>query len=805
MTDNQVIHRLKSIPLYSSSMEKLTVAPLELSDEEKTYLLTSALILIKKYEKDKRCLSYAELSYYIILKYALAFNDYEPLYDFCVNFGFYPIAQVITTEKLIEFENISFSLIQKRISANYSKDRLVRTLEQKRTHEILLESEEKEISFVAPTSYGKSSVIIERISANLNHEKRAAIIVPTKSLLMQTYRYVRSANLGVKILIHDEMFEGENSFVAVLTQERALRMMDKKNACFDALYIDEAHRLLEKDSRSILLTRLIKLNGIRNPAAKTMYLSPLISDSNNLRYSLDQSLFEQRIRFNIKEPEIFEYRLDGSVQQYNRFTDEFYQIGKSNGFFEYIHANQTKKNFYYLYTPRKIERFAEALSETCEDISSLPEVCEIVKNLCDYVHEDFFAIEYVKHGIVYLHGKIPDNVKEYLEFKFATIPAIKYLVANKVILEGMNLPIDSLFVLSGNNLHEKDLTNLIGRVNRLDQVFGKTPNLAKLLPRIHFLNHEMYNRKNSKLENKIRLLKSSQFVDKTKNPLLIEYDNSSEEETQRRYREKIMAEEQAFFSKPNTPENKLKQKMIALGMNAIFDLSDGLCASILKRITRLQNLPNLHEIHYLDRLRYLFVRNFDANIIDHEFGRLKNDKVIAYYKRFFESRKKSLKEKIGMELWFYNKRVEEQDGLLYVGESYGEIPYSSMGVDAHKNVYIDLCTKSKQQLVNIAIVKLKLEEDFISYKLHMFFQLMYDYGVLSYDEYNQIIYGTTDAVKLTLVKMGLTINLINRLDEDGQLGNLAVDEQNNVQVNDAFETYKAGVDDFYRFELNRLL
>ena len=340
MTDNQVIHRLKSIPLYSSSMEKLTVAPLELSDEEKTYLLTSALILIKKYEKDKRCFSYAELSYYIILKYALAFNDYEPLYDFCVNFGFYPIAQVITTEKLIEFENISFSLIQKRISANYSKDRLVRTLEQKRTHEILLESEEKEISFVAPTSYGKSSVIIERISANLNHEKRAAIIVPTKSLLMQTYRYVRSANLGVKILIHDEMFEGENSFVAVLTQERALRMMDKKNACFDALYIDEAHRL---------------------------------------------------------------------------------------------------------------------------------------------------------------------------------------------------------------------------------------------------------------------------------------------------------------------------------------------------------------------------------------------------------------------------------------------------------------------------------EEDFISYKLHMFFQLMYDYGVLSYDEYNQIIYGTTDAVKLTLVKMGLTINLINRLDEDGQLGNLAVDEQNNVQVNDAFETYKAGVDDFYRFELNRLL
>lgn len=164
-----------------------------------------------------------------------------------------------------------------------------------------------------------------------------------------------------------------------------------------------------------------------------------------------------------------------------------------------------------------------------------------------------------------------------------------------------------------------------------------------------------------------------------------------------------------------------------------------------------------------------------------------------------------LKEKIGMELWFYNKRIEERDGLLYVGESYGEIPYSRTGINAHKNVYIDLCTKSRQQLVNIAIVKLKLEEDFISYKLHMFFQLMYDYGVLSSDEYNQIIYGTTDALKLQLVKLGLTINLINRLDDDGQLGNLSLDAQDNVQGNDAFEQYRASVDDFYRFELSRVI
>ena len=102
----------------------------------------------------------------------------------------------------------------------------------------------------------------------------------------------------------------------------------------------------------------------------------------------------------------------------------------------------------------------------------------------------------------------------------------------------------------------------------------------------------------------------------------MEYDNSGEDEAQRQNRERIVAEEQAFFSVPDTPEKKLKQKMIALGMSTIFDLSDGLCTSILKRITRLQNMPNLHETHHLDRLRYLFVRNFDENIkqIEKEFS-----------------------------------------------------------------------------------------------------------------------------------------------------------------------------------------
>ncbi len=807
MDDVKFIHSLKQLSVYSDIMEKLTVNPQLLSENEKTYILACAILLVRKYEKDKRFTSYVELAYYIILKYSLSFNDFEPLYDFSVNMGFYPIAQALTTDGLIRFDNIEFSLIQTTISATYQKNNIIETLDQHLTRDRILKSQSREISFIAPTSFGKSSIITEHINANRAAAKRVAIIVPTKSLLMQTYRAVRRENLNVKILIHDEMFDGEDRFIAVFTQERALRLLERNDIFFDSLYIDEAHRLLERDSRSILLTRLIKLNYIRNKNAKVVYLSPLITDTNNLRISPDQNIFEQRIPFNIKEPEYFEYRTTGEVYKYNRFLDAFFEVGYCKNMFEYIHEHKTSKSFCYLYSPRKIEQFSAALSKTCPPIDNFSGIEEIIANLKAYVHEDFYAIDYLKKGIMYLHGKMPDNIKEYLEYKFSQIPQIKFLVANKVILEGINLPIDSIFILNGHNLNGKELTNLIGRVNRLNQVFSHTNDLSKLMPKVHFVNSDEYNRANGKLENKIRLLRNSKFPDKVKNPLLEHFSHEEVEKSQsvKATCEAIINDENSFFEASTDPIQILKKKMIALGMNSIYKITDEVCEKIYRKFELLRENPQLHTSHVLDRLRYIFIRHLDNSIIDKEFARLKNDKAIAYYKMFFENRKKSLKENISSEILFFQRRIAENDNLLYIGESYGEIPYPFSERNTYQNVYIDLRSKSKHQLANIAIVKQKIEEDFVNYKLHMFFQLMYDYKILSKEEYQLIIYGTTENKKLQLVKMGLTINLINRLNDDGQLNNIIIDHNNNLSTNDAFEQYKNGVDDFYRFELNKFL
>lgn len=801
--DDKKIHSLKTIPMYAAAMRKLTVSPNELSNEEKTFLLTTALICLRKYKEDRRLKSYNELAYSIILKYAIVFSDYAPLYDYCVNMGYYPIAQAITSEKKIDFGNISDALLHMRIEEEYRKGDLIETLDQKQSREKLLSCQTPDFCYIAPTSFGKSSVIFENIRTRWATPQKVAIIVPTKSLLMQTYRSLRSQNFHTKILIHDEMYSGEESFIAVLTQERALRLLDQNSWGFDSLYIDEAHRLLERDSRSILLSRLIKLNRQRCPVAKNIYLSPLLADAGNLALIEGQHIFEQRIHSNMKEPELFEYTSDGKCYRYNRFVDDAYETGTAVSLFSYITSYATEKNFCYLYTPRKIEQFSFSFAKHLGDITS-EAIKEIQDNLANCVHKDFVAIDYLSKGLVYLHGKMPDSVKEYLEFKFASIPELRYLVANKVILEGINLPIDSLFILSGNNLPEKDLINLIGRVNRLDYIFTTPARLSKLMTPVHFVNSDEYNRKDGKLRNKMRLLCKTAYTDKVRNPVLKNFAVDAAQEDASKCQE-ILAAEQAFFENAKTDIEKLKQRLIALGMTTIYEVSDSLCQLLLDEFAKLRMEMHTRNLHFLERLQKAFVLSVLPYIKDHEFARLANHRAINYYKKYYQDRKRPLKDRILIELAYFHRRIESKDAKMYIGESYGELPFAATGRESHRLVYVDLSTKSASELVNIAIVKQKIEDDFTSFKLQMFFNLMLEYDILSATEYNEIVYGTNDSKKIDLLKMGLTISMISRLEEEKQLQNISLDANGNMHTTAAFEAYKREVDDFFRFSLDRVI
>ncbi|MGA5743768.1 DEAD/DEAH box helicase [Bacillus bombysepticus] len=805
--------RINKIPAFKENMEKLTLGK-ELTNEEKTYLLSVALLFIKSFEADKRHTPYLEFAYYIFLKYSTTYQDYRPLYDFAINFGFYPIAKDIQEKGLITEMKLTDELASIKLE-EYNHENYIETFEQQKMRLNLLKDDSQNISYVAPTSYGKSSLIIEHIKNNLDQNLKVGIIVPTKSLLVQTYKLVRNAELDRRIITHDEMYREDTSFIGVLTQERALRLLEKNDVHFDMLYIDEAHNLFEKDSRSILLSRLIRYNAQKNKNQKVIYLSPLINNSNNLRLDFQSEIVEQKIAYNMKEPEIFEYRENNQILLYNRFVNEFYSYGeivtkgKEPGYITYITSNKRNKNFIYHKAPRKIEEFSKELFLNLPFIELKRETRNLIRELEELVHKDFQMIELLKKGIIYLHGRLPEVIKEYLEYQFKQNTDLHIVIANKVILEGINLPVDNLFIMHSNGLKEKEVTNLIGRVNRLNEVFKvETNQLAKLLPSVHFLNSK-YNKKNIKMENLICKLRSNIFSDEIKNPILAEYDITKvKDETTQEKIQFIIENEDLILADLSDELEKLKRIFIKSGLENMLSIKDSYLKELQRRIRNLKGNKDWIKLEVVDKVNAFYLAGFDKGIIsDFEIGRLRLEKARNYYRRHIFVRKvNSLRENITETYGYFKKRIATKETDMYIGASYGEKPlYTANYQGGNQDVFVDLATKSDAELINLAIIKLKIEDDFINYKLNRLIIVLFELELISEEEYNNVVYGTNDQDKIDLIKTGLSFNLIAKLQKDDQLKNIGLDENNNLIVNVDFLEYKNGLNGFYRFEVDKYL
>ena len=312
---------IKGNAFFKDVISKLTLDQ-DLNKDEKSFILSCALIFLDHYNKDRRYRSYADFAYYLVLKYSLNFQDYKPLYDFSIEFGFFPITDAILKNNLLGETNFKDFIVGLKLSDYENeidvKSKYVETFEQNTERIEFVKDTSQEKSFLAPTSFGKSSVIVEYINS-LEQKQKIAIIVPTKSLLMQTYKMIRDADLGYRILMHNEMYKNETNFIAVFTQERALRLLKSAELVYDSLIIDEAHNIFKRDNRSLLLARLIRLNKNRKGDCKIVYLSPLIDKVDSLRINSEQVINSHTINFNIKSPEIFEFTLENKLLKHNRF------------------------------------------------------------------------------------------------------------------------------------------------------------------------------------------------------------------------------------------------------------------------------------------------------------------------------------------------------------------------------------------------------------------------------------------------------------------------------------------------------
>lgn len=789
------IKKLYTIGDFSNAMNKLFEK--DLSKDDCEYLLGCAILLLKRFNQNNERELF-ELAYNIILRCCLATGDFVPLYDISCNYGFFPTVRYINAKSMLDENIIGNALIDFQLN-RYKTDDYIETFEQYKTKSRIINSKNKNISFIAPTSSGKSSLVLKHLLAN-EKSKKAIILVPTKSLISQTYTEFRGKITDRKILCHDAMYNGEDRFVGIMTQERALRLLTtNENLNIDNIYVDEAHNILSNDPRNILLSRVIKICKQRNSELQTIYLSPFVNDSNNLLQGNAESIYEQRIEYNIKEPNIFELDKDGNQFVYDRFSDRFYNFGGVQQPFEYVKEHQGKKNFFFLVSPSKIEKFANELYENTPELINKDAIDDLKKVLAKNVHPSFKMIQYLDHGIIYLHAKIPDQIKDFLENQFRNNDSIKYLVANSVILEGINLPIDCLFVFDIWNMSSSKLLNLMGRVNRLNNVFDlKSGSLKKLLPSIHFVSSS-YCKNN--MSSKIKKIYQTE-LDEVTNPLL---DNYSAEKLSKTKKDKtesinkeILRQENVYFSNPQTKIEEIIKMLIANGMNQLIEVSNNTALSIIKNIKVADQKQSV-----LDLVKSILIDNI--NVIDYEFARLRNRSALMYYAYFLnELKNENLATIISSQMKYYDNH-KNNNPYMYIGSQYGEInPYDGPYGGRNK-VYVDLRTKNYEELINLLIVKTKIEQDFIGFQYKRAVAFLHDCGVITDNQFNYEIYGTADVEQIGMLNIGLSRGLLSFLDKNNQLHNIRFDEYGNLTGNSKIKQFRNLQDSFVQFELDKYI
>lgn len=782
-TTKSVFTRINRSDLFFRKIIEKITKNSELSCDEYSYILSLSSLFYDEYIKEEKN-GYLEFSYYLVLNYTIRTNDYHPLLMFSINNGLYPISKCIFNHYEM---NILDVLLDSEINF-YKKNNIYELKKQYESRKALIESSSQDRAYIAPTSYGKSTTIIEDICNN--QASKIGIIVPKKALIWQTFRNVKETakTKNYKVLLHDSDYSNEDRVICIFTQERAIRLIQDTSFSFDSLYIDEAHNLFEKDERNILLARLIKLNRKLNPNQRTVYLSPLVRDANNLVFNNNEIIDMQKIDFNIKEPLVKLYNKSGQVEVYNRFVNYYYITNDSySSYYDYIQHNLGKKNLFYFNKPKDIERFAQKMLNHIKsvkiqipELSNNNEIKGFSSIISKYVDKDYYLVELIKYGIVYIHGKMPDLIKDYVLSKFSSIKEMKILISNSSVLEGMNLSIDTLFVFDTYGLQQNDLINLCGRVNRLNDIFSDN-DLSRLLCKIHFIDTGI---KEVNFKNKISLLRSDE-IDDVLNPLL---KNAKLDEKGK----KVAERENEYIE--NHQQNDVKTILIKNSLSSVYYDID----MIANYIDRLIVDSKVQNLTIIEKIAKVFFNNVE-NVSDFELARLSKKEAIIFYDLYVNKVYCSdLRNKVN---FFMSHFEHAQNEKYFIGGAFGEIPSD---YNPGRNVYINIKNKSYKEKINLAVVKTKIEDDFVGFKLAKLIKTLYDLNLIGESEYNKFVYGTDDIIKVQLMKMGISPMILTFI-EDNQLKSEYKIENGIIVVSNKFRSKLNEQDDFIKFEIAKFV
>lgn len=98
--------------------------------------------------------------------------------------------------------------------------------------------------------------------------------------------------------------------------------------------------------------------------------------------------------------------------------------------------------------------------------------------------------------------------------------------------------------------------------------------------------------------------------------------------------------------------------------------------------------------------------------------------------------------------------IQKKDTIVYVGK-WGDLTKNG----GHNKYWTDISTKNENEKINLAIVRIKEEQDFVSNYLLKYIEVLNDVNAIEDNFYNKLKYGTTNQEEIVLIKNGFSVAL----------------------------------------------
>jgi len=741
----------------------------ELSDSDINKILSITILFTNQSEKIMQ-----RLGYRMALAYGLKTNDFTPLYDIAINSGLMPVVTLIKSIKELPIndgshnEDSFLSNIVDSYIDNFRDNEIILTEQQYRLNSFFSNNLSNTMTVVAPTSYGKSELIISAIEKSVN--QRVCVLVPSKSLLAQTRKRVMDAKIKwvEQIISHPDMHRpANNSSIYVLTQERLTRILNQdKDAAFDLVIVDEAHNLLDKDGRNTLLASVIRILEFRNSSTSFKFLTPFLTETSSLKIkNSSYTSVDYKVNEYVKSELLYiaDYRGgQDSLEFYDHFTHDFVPLqNNSSDYLSYIHDNSAAKNIIYFNRPKHIQSFAKILADSLPEVNSELEQ-DAINEISTNTHEKYLLLHCLRHGVLYHHGSMTEPIRNYVEYLYCECDNIKFLVSSSTLLEGVNLPIEKMFLLSNRkglrSLSPSQFKNLIGRVSRFSDIFTSPSvnSLSRLMPEIHIVGIDGYMSATTNFrtffEKVMRVTKKE--TDKVEN-ILLEGTTITDSNTDDY--DKAMARlenlESGILGEHSYPiaTTDVGRKLLENNISEIDVFKyEGQIEQVLNSF--LESQQQVSDSNTLMSLIYdAFVGFIDSSNDNKSTSllRLKSDKAQTFYAMFLDWSIERAPLPVMIQRFIRYWENLPNDTPVFVG-SWGD----TKKADYYREVFTYINGKTSSEKINLAIVRIKEEEDFFDYVIFRFIEILNELSILDASFYKMAKYGTTHQHTILLITNG---------------------------------------------------